>query len=388
MIRIEINNEEDINKCQLLNKQEDYYFFVNLPYMVKADAIDLTNFCGRIYLSLDNISHKLRIRTTDVNKSFLFFESVKGKNLTIVLGNTRKYKCEYEEKIQEIIIRDERELKGVCNLTGKVNMILDNDIIVHGNEKFAIGDNISIIPNHYHIYCPVSMKELFQDNYGSLIKYYDQNIVIKKEKDIDKLYSIEGHNVVVEFRKDISNITMHSVEVSSNVKELFVFGQNHTISDVVIVGSVYNGLFSTIPASTSLLVSDLNFRNVHLVCDKNVTERAGLVFGSHGLGRVHGYPEPVEIRNCSFRENVIDACKLYVGVISGSDHGETKVVDCKLFLNTFRDEEINEESNGSIITRLFGAHEVKKIIYCSENGEMETSWKASNNYEKRLVRKK
>ena len=112
MIRIEINNAEDINKCKLLIGREEYYIYVNLPYTVIADAIDLSNFSGRIYLSLDNKNHKLRIRTTDVNKSFLFFESVKGKNLTIVLGDSRKYKCEYEERIQVINIKDEREKDG------------------------------------------------------------------------------------------------------------------------------------------------------------------------------------------------------------------------------------------------------------------------------------
>ena len=482
MKRIEIHSVYDIKNIQKLIGDEDYYIFVNLPHNVVTDSIDLSVYNGHIYLSLDDKYHKLKINVYDKHKVFLFFEGMNLNNCSLI-GSTKTYNCEYVEKEREIHINQESELRKTIKLPGKIRIILDSNIVIHGAEPITIPNNVIINANLHKIFCPQNI-EIISGSNNDAFEICDQIVAIKgkdlrpvriekgslitrdelvrqlnnfgynrkssiaeigdyvaddyvvsvylkredtpvrfefadgkvnsicyidvdtqrkiselekidcssmsKEVNLDKLYSLDGKNVVIEFRDDIDGISMNSIDVPNNVKKLFVLGQGHTISNVTMLGSVYNGLFSTIPASTSVYVENLNFNNVHLICDSDITERAGLVFGTHGIGRYHAYPEPVEIRNCSFVDNRIDNCKYFVGLISGSDSGETNVVDCYFEQNHFNYEVYSFKGNKhkeDMLPRLFGAHDVKRIISCDENGNIEFSWKKSNVSEKRLVRK-
>ena len=177
MKRIEIHSVYDIKNIQKLIGDEDYYIFVNLPHNVVTDSIDLSDFNGHIYLSLDDKYHKLKINVYDKHKVFLFFEGMNLNNCSLI-GSTKTYNCEYVEKEREIHINQESDLRKIIKLPGKIRIVLDSNIVIHGAEPITIPNNVIINANRHKIFCPQNI-EIISGSNNDAFEICDQIVVIK-----------------------------------------------------------------------------------------------------------------------------------------------------------------------------------------------------------------
>ena len=363
MKRIEIKNYEDLKQLKELDTYEEYYICLNIPYKMHMEVIDLSNFKGRIYLSLDNRHHHLSIKTNNIKNSFLFFANTTGK--IYVIGSPEKYECTYEVVPKIIHVSNDIEFQRALKIEGIKTIILDDNIIIHDNNPLIVPSNINIVSNNYRIFYPATKPISYKEEYNELFKYINKMIAIKKESDLKKLYNLNAETVLIEFKKDIEGREIQSINVPPIVKNMYVFGHNHTLKDIKINGDSRNGLFSNIPIHTSLYVDRLNMNYIYLKCDKKTTECAGLLLGSHGgYDKNFSYASPITVNNCSFKQCLIDECKKYAGIISGTDYEETKVINCDV-------EQVIYSSYA--LKSFFGSHEVMDMAYY-DGTEIETAY--------------
>lgn len=362
MKRIEIKKSEDIEILSQLTGYEEYYIYVDLPYEIHTKTIDLADFKGNIYLSLDNRRHKLYAKSSNIKDSFLFLENVSGKKI-YVLGNSETYNCFYKEIVKEIHVNNETDFKKALKSKSKHVIILDKDIIIHSNAPLTVPNNTVLKTNNHHIYYPATISITYPEEYQETFQFINEIITLKNNEDLSKLYHLHGDTILIEFKSDIKNAKMKSFNIPENTKTVYICGNNHAIVKSDIYGDKYNGLFSVIPAETSLIVKDIHFRYIHLKGKKNVTKASGLVFGSHGNDEtISGSRAPIVINNCSFKQCLIENCR-YAGVISGSDHFETKVINCDIDQIVY---------DNSYLNSLFGSSEVFNIAYY-EDAKVESA---------------